>query len=72
FSHGWLSTWLNCPKRSDVRLRWRRNIKRCVMGECVRWPPAGQAKMNMHTRRRRVGKNGEEIGSGEGGLGLSS
>ncbi|XP_032573942.1 LOW QUALITY PROTEIN: uncharacterized protein LOC116800994, partial [Drosophila sechellia] len=73
FSHGWLSTWLNCPERSDSRLRWRCNFKGSVMGECVRWPPADRPEMNMHTCRRRGGENFRGGGvQAAGGSGLSS
>ncbi|KQS44222.1 LOW QUALITY PROTEIN: uncharacterized protein Dere_GG26980 [Drosophila erecta] len=43
------------------------------MGECVRWPPADRAEMNMHTGRRRGGENWGGGGvPGAGGSGLSS
>nr|XP_036670497.1 uncharacterized protein LOC108011770 [Drosophila suzukii] len=69
-SHGWLSTWLTCPGRFDSRPRCRRNFKRRVMGECVRWPPAGRAEMNMRTSCGGAKKLGGVPGGG--GSGLSS
>eukprot|EP00099_Drosophila_melanogaster_P005907 NP_001246832.1 uncharacterized protein Dmel_CG43407, isoform A [Drosophila melanogaster] len=43
------------------------------MGECVRWPPADRAEMNMHTCWRRGGENFRGGGVPRaGGSGLSS